>query len=108
MNRARKTKANPVELLEVKLLLRGSASELPPEPELEHTALLPAWRTLMDMPEELVIALKLRCVSKVKWTRMKQIVKKCKNASKTWQARLNAHGSKPPRLGHTAWLMERC
>ena len=48
MNRAKKTKANPVELLEVKLLLRGFASELPPEPEPEHTA-LPPWALFFDL-----------------------------------------------------------
>ena len=107
MNRAKKTKANPVKLLEVKLLLRGFASELPPEPEPEHTALLPATVTLEDMPEQLAMMLRLRRVSKASLTQMKQILKKCKQASKACRARQNAHGSKPPRLGRTAWLTQR-
>ena len=82
MNRAKKTQANPVELLEVKLLLRGFASELPPEPEPEHTALPPAPLTLEDMPEQLAMVLRLRRVSKASLTQMKQILKKCKQASK--------------------------
>ena len=107
INKPKKTKADVVEYVRVKVLLRGFAHETEPEPEPEPKPLPRACFTLEAMPQQLAIAKGELEAHRRQRTQLKQVIKNCTAAAKGWRAKKNAHGSKPPRLGRCGWQTER-
>jgi hypothetical protein len=107
MNRPKKITVDVVELLKVKVLLRGSAQELAPEPEPEPKVSHSTSAVVLPEPKQLAIAKRKLEACRRARTRIKEVLKISTKAAKGLRARRNAHGSKPPQLGLSAWQKER-